>query len=97
VVGGLTKALSIWEQQSAVSNQHSVRAAAWCCFDRHLSQQGCSYGDQNLEPQRTQRSTEEEGVQHWRKTLKTIYIYFDNDQAGYAPQNALALKKMIRE
>jgi uncharacterized protein YecE (DUF72 family) len=38
-----------------------------------------------------------ECIQHWRKTLKAIYIYFDNDQAGYAPQNALALKKMIRE
>jgi uncharacterized protein YecE (DUF72 family) len=38
-----------------------------------------------------------ECIQHWRKTLKAIYTYFDNDQAGYAPQNALALKKMVRE
>jgi uncharacterized protein YecE (DUF72 family) len=27
--------------------------------------------------------------------LKAIYIYFDNDQAGYAAQNALELKQMV--
>ncbi|HEY1800499.1 MAG TPA: DUF72 domain-containing protein [Terriglobales bacterium] len=31
----------------------------------------------------------------WAKTLRAIYIYFDNDQAGYAAQNALTLKRML--
>jgi hypothetical protein len=30
------------EQHSALSNQHSARAAVWCCFDRHRSQLGYS-------------------------------------------------------
>ena len=31
----------------------------------------------------------------WSRELKAIYIYFDNDQAGYAAGNALALKRML--
>ena len=27
--------------------------------------------------------------------LKAIYVYFDNDQAGYAAQNALTLRRMV--
>jgi uncharacterized protein YecE (DUF72 family) len=34
-------------------------------------------------------------IQQWSARLKAVYIYFDNDQAGYAAQNALALKKMV--
>lgn len=34
-------------------------------------------------------------IEEWSARLKAIYIYFDNDQAGYAAQNALALKKMV--
>ena len=30
-----------------------------------------------------------------RKTLKHIFIYFDNDQAAYAANNALTLKEMV--
>jgi uncharacterized protein YecE (DUF72 family) len=30
----------------------------------------------------------------WLKT-KDVFVYFDNDQKGYAPQNALELKKMV--
>jgi hypothetical protein len=30
------------KKQSAVSNQHSARAAGWCCFNRHPSQPGYS-------------------------------------------------------
>ncbi|HLH00511.1 MAG TPA: DUF72 domain-containing protein [Bryobacteraceae bacterium] len=32
-------------------------------------------------------------IEQWR--LKASYIYFDNDQAGYAPKNALRLKKIL--
>ncbi len=36
---------------------------------------------------------------HWieqqAKSLKAIYVYFDNDQAGYAAQNALTLRRMV--
>jgi uncharacterized protein YecE (DUF72 family) len=31
----------------------------------------------------------------WAKTLKAVYVYFDNDQAAYAAQNALELQQMI--
>jgi uncharacterized protein YecE (DUF72 family) len=31
----------------------------------------------------------------WRRELKAIYVYFDNDQAGYAAKNALRLKELI--
>lgn len=34
-------------------------------------------------------------IQEWATRLKAIYLYFDNDQAGYAPQNALKLKQMV--
>jgi len=34
-------------------------------------------------------------IENWAKTLKAIYVYFDNDQAGYAAQNALTLKQMV--
>jgi uncharacterized protein YecE (DUF72 family) len=31
----------------------------------------------------------------WSKELRAIYIYFDNDQSGYAATNALRLRDMI--
>ncbi len=34
-------------------------------------------------------------IEDWAKKLKAVYIYFDNDQAGYAAQNALALREMV--
>jgi uncharacterized protein YecE (DUF72 family) len=34
-------------------------------------------------------------IEDWAKDLAAIYIYFDNDQAGYAARNALTLKQMI--
>ncbi len=34
-------------------------------------------------------------IQAWSRELKAIYVYFDNDQHGYAAANALALKTMI--
>jgi uncharacterized protein YecE (DUF72 family) len=33
-------------------------------------------------------------IRDWRSSLKAIYIYFDNDQAGYAPKNALELIRL---
>ncbi len=36
-----------------------------------------------------------ERVRQWSEALKAIYVYFDNDQAGYAAQNALELKKLV--
>lgn len=32
----------------------------------------------------------------WKGRLKATYMYFDNDQAGYAAANALALKEMVQ-
>lgn len=31
----------------------------------------------------------------WRKRLKTVYVYFDNDDSGYAPRDALRLKALV--
>ena len=36
-----------------------------------------------------------ERIRNWSANLKAIYVYFDNDQAGYAAQNALTLRKMV--
>lgn len=33
----------------------------------------------------------------WQRQGKTVFCYFDNDQAGYAAQNALRLRKMLGE
>jgi uncharacterized protein YecE (DUF72 family) len=33
----------------------------------------------------------------WKNKVETIYCYFDNDQAGYAAQDALRLKKMVKD
>ena len=34
-------------------------------------------------------------IEDWSKKLSAVYVYFDNDQAGYAAQNALTLKQMV--
>lgn len=34
-------------------------------------------------------------IQVWRASLKAIYIYFDNDQAAYAVENAMRLKALV--
>ena len=34
-------------------------------------------------------------IRHWQKDLRAVYVYFDNDQAGYAVQNALELKRLV--
>ena len=31
----------------------------------------------------------------WQSKLKAVYVYFDNDQSGYAVQNALQLKNLV--
>jgi uncharacterized protein YecE (DUF72 family) len=31
----------------------------------------------------------------WAEKLTSIYVYFDNDQVGYAVRNAMTLKKMV--
>ena len=49
-----------------------------------------------------QGSYSDERLQKWadwitdqRSRLKAVYVYFDNDQAGYAAQNAIRLKKIV--
>jgi uncharacterized protein YecE (DUF72 family) len=34
-------------------------------------------------------------IQEWRSDLRAVHVYFDNDQAAYAAQNALALQRMV--
>lgn len=36
-----------------------------------------------------------ERIHSWRPKLRAIYVYFDNDQAGYAVKDALRLKDMV--
>src|SRR5256885_1538339 len=34
-------------------------------------------------------------IEAWQSDLKSIYFYFDNDQAGYAAKNAGELKRLV--
>lgn len=34
-------------------------------------------------------------IARWRREQRGIYVYFDNDEAGYAPRNALQLKRLV--
>ena len=34
-------------------------------------------------------------VRAWQRDLRAVYIYFDNDQAAFAVQNALTLRRML--
>jgi uncharacterized protein YecE (DUF72 family) len=45
-------------------------------------------------PDETMRAWAER-VRAWRQDLRAIYIYFDNDQAAFAVQNALTLKRLV--
>jgi uncharacterized protein YecE (DUF72 family) len=36
-----------------------------------------------------------ERIREWKRTKKTILCYFDNDENGYAPVNALQLVRML--
>jgi uncharacterized protein YecE (DUF72 family) len=36
-----------------------------------------------------------ERIRNWRSHLSAVYVYFDNDEAGYAPRDALRLKQMV--
>ena len=48
-----------------------------------------SYGDAAL-------GTWAQRIRAWAKQGRDVYCYFDNDQAAYAPQNALRLIQMIQ-
>jgi uncharacterized protein YecE (DUF72 family) len=36
-------------------------------------------------------------ITQWRRKMKAIYVYFDNDDSAYAVNNALTLKRLVRE
>jgi uncharacterized protein YecE (DUF72 family) len=36
-----------------------------------------------------------QSITQWQRHLKDIYVYFDNDQRGYAGSNALDLRRML--
>ena len=36
-------------------------------------------------------------IAQWRQSAKAVYVYFDNDQAGYAAKNAAELKSMVTQ
>jgi uncharacterized protein YecE (DUF72 family) len=37
-----------------------------------------------------------ERIRSWKRKMKAIYVYFDNDDSAYAVDNALTLKKLVR-
>ena len=47
-----------------------------------------SYSEETLQEWATR-------IRKWRRKLKAVYVYFDNDQAGYAAANALMLKTLL--
>ena len=49
--------------------------------------QGC-YAEENLREWADR-------IAHWSRELRAIYVYFDNDDSGFAPRNALELKQLI--
>lgn len=36
-------------------------------------------------------------IRKWRSDLRAVYVYFDNDQAAYAVENALTLKRLVTD
>jgi uncharacterized protein YecE (DUF72 family) len=36
-----------------------------------------------------------ERIAEWRGRLRSVFVYFDNDQEGYAARNALELKQLV--
>jgi uncharacterized protein YecE (DUF72 family) len=34
-------------------------------------------------------------IREWRNSLRAIYVYFDNDDSGYAAHNALRLRELV--
>ena len=34
-------------------------------------------------------------IAEWSRKLRAVYVYFDNDDSGYAPRNALELKRRV--
>lgn len=47
----------------------------------------------------TERQMEEwaDRIRAWSRKLKAIYVYFDNDDSAYAVDNALTLKRLLRQ
>lgn len=52
---------------------------------------GAYQGDYSQEQLKTWASR----IRTWRRQLQHIFVYFDNDQAGFAAQNALQLKRIL--
>ena len=52
---------------------------------------GYAYGGSYTDPDLAIWARE---IRGW-KSLRRVYVYFDNDEAGYAVQNALALQRLI--
>ena len=53
----------------------------------HFKYQG-SYSDDQL-------AEWADRIKQWSKSLKAVYVYFDNDDSAYAVYNAMTLKKML--
>ena len=38
-----------------------------------------------------------ERIRAWKMELRAVYVYFDNDQAGFAVENARTLREMLEQ
>jgi uncharacterized protein YecE (DUF72 family) len=38
-----------------------------------------------------------EKIQDWRRNVKTVFVYFNNDAYGFSVKNALSLKKWVSQ
>jgi len=47
-----------------------------------------SYGEEDLKEWAAR-------IRSWRRRLEAVHVYFDNDQSGFAPQNALHLRELV--
>lgn len=36
-----------------------------------------------------------ERIRAWHREMRAVYVYFDNDEVGFAVQNALEVKRLI--
>jgi uncharacterized protein YecE (DUF72 family) len=56
---------------------------------------GPSFGKYQGSYDKTRLSRWSRQITDWSRTLKAVYVYFDNDQAGFAAQNALTLRRLV--
>ncbi|SRR5579883_789580 len=95
-----------WNQEPVYRVLRKYRAA-YCIFDLAGFQSPCeitadfTYIRLHGPGEKYQGSYDDRALRTWAKrlrdwNLRNAYVFFDNDQAGFAPRNAMRLREMIR-